>query len=378
MTEYTYRAVDSGGNPVEGTMEESSAHRVTRKLQERGLTVTAVEELHQERGILRLSQRLTWEELNLVTDQLAAITRSNLPLAPALKALAADLRNPRLKPLLDRLHQELERGATLEQALLKNHQSFPRLYVSMVRAGEQTGNLAAILQIMTSYTTRMASLKQNLAAVLTYPIMVLLLGMAILSFLMVKVVPVFAEIFQEFGAQLPAPTRFWIDASDFVVWNFTRLWLTFFGVLAFLYVVRAFLRRSANGRCWLERFSLMIPVAGRFHYLLSLVRFTRTLGVLLASRVPVLESLELAGAASGSPILHRATEEAVLQVASGERLSDALSSTGFFGHTFCWLLSTGEQRGEVEQALEGLADSYEREANLYDRTWGTLFAPLVI
>lgn len=359
-------------------MEESSGHRVTLKLVERGLRVVSVEELHPEYGLLRTSHRLSWEELNLLTEQLASITKSNLPLAPSLKALSGDLRSSRLKPILERVHEDLDRGATLEEALMKHHKAFPRVYISMLRAGEQTGNLAGILQLMVGYTARMAALKQNLAAILTYPLMVLLVGGFVMMFLLVKVVPVFSEIFNEFGGQLPWATRFWVDLADMTMHKGTSLWLSIAIPVILLLLLRGWMRRTERGRILLDSLRLKVPVVGRFHYLLSLTRFTRTLSILLKANVPVLDSLELAGAASGSPVLHRLVSEAGLEVASGETLSSSLAGTRYFGHTFCWMLSTGEQRGQTEEALESLAGSYEREAALYDRTWGTFLAPVII
>lgn len=378
MAQYKYRAVDEQGKAVDGTMEESSAHRVTRVLQERGLTVNSVETLYKERGLLRVSHRLTWDELDLFSQQLTAITRSELPLSPALKAMAADLRSSRLKPVLERLQQDLDRGISLEDAMSNQHESFPRIFPSVIRAGEKTGNLAGVLQLLCNYTSRMVGLKHVLQGALAYPATVLVLGSCVLGFLLVKVVPVFAEIFQEFGGELPAPTRFWVKMGDVVQFHLPEILM---GAGLFLILWRGalfFLRRYETGAIWLDWIRLHTPVFGKLQYQLALSRFSRSLSILLASRVPVLESLELAAASSGSPMLQRAVDEANLQVAGGERIADALSSTGFFGHNFCWLLATSEDRGDAENALENLAGIYEREVSLRDRMVSSLASPILI
>jgi len=378
MTLYKYRAVDDEGSAVEGTMDETSAHRVTQRLRERGLSVSGVEEMHKDRGLIRVSNRLTWDELNLFTEQLVSIARSELPLAPALKAMAADLRNPRMKAVMDGLQHDLERGETLEQAVTNRHDSFPRLFPSIIRAGEATGNLAGVLQLLSSYTVRMVGFKNTLHVALAYPVMVLFVASFVVGFMLVKVVPVFAEIFSEFGGELPMPTQFWIAVGDYVRYGWPNLLMAACGLVAAVHLGRRLLRRSESGRCWLDWFRLHTPLLGRMHYLMALGRFCRTLGLLLASRVPVLESLELAAAASGSPLLQRAAEEASLQVAGGDRIADALAATGFFGHNLCWLLATGEERGQAEVALDSLAGTFDREVATRDRVFGLMASPVII
>lgn len=378
MTMYRYRAVDTEGQPVEGDMEERSAHRVTQKLRERGLTVNAVEELHKERGLLRISTRLTWEELQVFSEQLAAIARSELPMAPALKALSADLQHGRLKQVLHQLQADLERGVSLDEAIVKQHTRFPRLYPSILRAGEATGNLAGVLQLLCSYSGRMTGLKNTLQIALTYPFVVCCAAAVVLWLMMVKIVPVYAEIFQEFGGEFPGPTKVTLKASDLIVRHWPNIAIGISLTVIGLVLLRRLLRRSDGGRAWLDWLYLHIPLVGRQHYLMSLVHFCRTLALLLSSRVPVIESLELAAAASDSPQLQRAVEEASLQVAGGERIADSLGSTGFFGHNFCWLLATGEARGEADLALDSLAATFEREVSNRDRALSVLAAPVLI
>ena len=378
MTIFRYRALDESGQAVEGDMEERSAHRVTQKLRERGFTVNAVEELHKERGLLRISTRLTWEELQLFSEQLAAIARSELPMAPALKALSADLSHGRLKPVLDRLQADLERGISLDEAIVKQHTSFPRLFPSILRAGEATGNLSGVLQMLCSYSGRMAGLKNTIQIALTYPTIVIIASVLVLWNMMVNVIPVWAEIFNEFGGELPGPTSFTIDMSSLIIRHWPNLAIGLSLIVIGFVLLRRLLRRNEPGRIWLDWVRLHVPLLGRHHYLMSLIHFSRTLSLMLASRVPVIESLELAAATSNSPQLQRAVEDASLQVAGGERIADSLESTGFFGHNFCWLLSMGESRGEAEQALESLAMTFEREANNRERALSILAIPVII
>jgi type IV pilus assembly protein PilC len=378
MTMYKYRALDPEGNPVEDSMEATSAHAVTIKLQERGLTVSSVVEAYPDRRLLRVSGKLTWEDLQLLSEQLESIVKSGLPLVPSLKALASELRNPRLKPVLKRLHQDLERGVSLEDAVDKQHEYFPRVYPALIRAGEATGNLAGVMGLVSQHATRMADLKQRLQLALIYPVILAVTAFAIISFLMLKVVPIFAEIFGELGASLPAPTRLLLEISELFQHSFGKFLVTLALAVFLAGVALLWMRSSVAGCCRLDTIKLYLPWVGPTYHLGVQARFCRLMGLLLESRVPVLDAMELSGAAAGSPVLVRALEDAVLEVASGERLADALKQTRFFGHDTCWLLSTTEERGTTEEAFSSLASRFEHQAVAHEKFLGVMAAPVLV
>lgn len=376
MTMYRYRALDPEGNPVDDSMEATSAHAVTRKLQERGLTVNSVEEAFPDKRVLRVSQKLSWDDLQLLSDQLESIVRGGLPLAASMKALASELRNPRLQPVLQRLHTDLDHGVPLEDAIDRQHEQFPRIYPALIRAGEATGNLPGVLGLISQHAARMIDLRQRLQIAMIYPVILSFVSFFIIGFIVLKVVPVFAEIFAEFGGQLPAPTRLLLGISRLMQHSWVDLLTTLLAVVLLGVFTLLWLRRSVEGRCRLDLIKLYLPWAGPAYYLHVQARFCRVMSLLLASRVPVLDALELAGAAAGSPVLERALEDAVLAVASGERLVDALERTRFFGHDTCWLLATSEDRGATEEAFEHLADRFEHQALAHDKFFGALAAPV--
>ena len=376
MTMYKYRAVDPDGLAIEDSMEAESAHAVTQKLQERGLTVNAVAEAYPDRRLLRVSGKLTWEDLQLLSEQLDSIVRGGLPLAASLKALAQELRNPRLKPVLERLHGDVERGVALDEAIDRQHEYFPRMYPALIRAGEATGNLPGVLGLISQHAARMIDVKQRLQVAMIYPVILTAISFAIISFIMLKVVPVFGGIFAEFGGQLPWPTRLLLSISDVFQHSWANLLITVALAAGVLVAGFVWMRQSAEGRCRLDLIKLYVPWIGPAYHLSVEARFCRIMSLLLASRVPVLDALELAGAASGSPVLERALEDGVLEVAAGERLADALERTRFFGHDACWLLSTSENRGAMEEALENLANRFEHQAMAHDKFFGMLAAPV--
>lgn len=376
MTMYKYRALDPEGNPVEDSMEAASAHAVTRKLQERGLTVNSVAEAYPDRRLLRVSGALTWEDLQILSEQLESIVRGGLPLSASLKALASELRNPRLKPVLQKLHEDLDRGLSLEEAVDRQHAHFPRMYPALIRAGEATGNMPGVLSLMSQHTSRMIDIRQRLQIAMIYPAMLTLVSLFIIGFIVLKVVPVFAEIFADFGGPLPAPTQLLLSISRFLQHEMGTLVIALIAAVALggLAIVR--MRRSAAGRCRLDLVKLYFPWVGPAYHLAVQGRFCRVMALLLGARVPVLDALELAGAASGSAVLEEALEDAVLAVAAGERLTDALERTRFFGHDTCWLLATSEERGATEEAFARLADRFEHQAVAHDKYFGALAAPV--
>jgi type II secretory pathway component PulF len=379
MPLYRYRAVDHDGKAVEGTMEAESARLATAALKERGLQVNAVEDAEgQQRGFPRMKQHLTWQDLDLCNHQLLAIVKSGLPLAPSLRALAEEINSRRLKRVLDDVRVQIEAGSSLEEAISRHPESFSPVYRAMIRAGERTGNLSGVLNQLTAYSSRMVEMKNSVQEAVAYPILILVACVAILGFIMVKVVPVFAAIYGDFGGRLPGPTQLVVDISDFVVRHKIALPACVIGGVVLLWLIVRLLHRAESGRYALDWLKLRVPIFGALYSSASLARFSRSLGLLLGSRVPIGESLDLASAASGNAVLRAAVTDALNRIQAGERMSEAFASTGFFAHTFCWMLSTAEDRGDVEGALLELADAYETGVTRMDKLVLMLVGPILV
>jgi len=378
MPQYRYRAVDHDGKAVEGRMEEESARRVTSTLKERGLQVSSVEELGKRPGFLRVKSRLAWQDLDLFNQQLLAIVKSGMPLAQSLRAVAAEIKNRRLKRIFDDVRSQIEAGSSLEDAIANHPESFSPVYITMIRAGERTGNLSGVLSHLSAYSGRMVEIKNGIQEAIAYPILVLVACAAVMSFLLLKVVPVFAGIYKDFGGDLPGPTKFWVGISDSLVTSWPVL-CVLAGILLLLARLKSVvLSRTESGTHALHWFNLHVPVFGIVYFRVSVARFCRSLGLLLASKVPVLEALDLASAAAGNQVLRRAVNAAATLVEGGQRLSDALAGTGYFGHSLCWMLSTAEDRGHVHETLLELADMYERGAMRVDKLIVTFVGPAIV
>ena len=378
MARFKYRAVDAEGNAATGEMDEASARRVIAILEERGLTVNSVEEAVAKPRIPRLKTRLSIEDFEQFNSQMLTITRAGLPLAPAIAALEKDLRNPRLQKVLQNIRAELEAGVSLGDALDKYPEVFSPVYRTLVRAGEQAGNLAGVFDCLCGYSKDMVDLKNEAQVVLAYPAMLVVAAFGLVLFMLVKIVPVYTGIFADFGGGLPVPTQFVADLGIF-----TAMYLPLIGgasilLVALLFVLfRALLKHESRGYAF-DWVRLHLSVFGRVYAAASLARFCRTLSMLVEARVPLTESLELAGAASGNAVLRHAASEAQAYVASGHTLAEGLTLSDYFPNSFCWLVGTSEQRGEIGLALNVLEKDNERFIGRM-RKWILLMAgPLVV
>lgn len=322
-------------------------------------------------------RRLSWEELRFFCHELESITRAGFPMLPALSALARDMKSSRLKTVLEDLQGDLARGESLEEAIRRQGSRFPPLMLSLLRAGETTGNLTGVLALMSRHARNMCRVTQSIRTAMIYPIVLLITSAAIFGYLLVWVVPPFQETFTALGITLPWLTRAFFRASQ---------WLRDYGAFAGMVTAFALLLLSALPRLLVSeerrrygygRLLLLVPWYGRVNHAILETRFSRTLHLLLSSRVPVIDALVLAGAATGNAVAECAAEDAARRAAQGERLADALAASGFFSHKLCWLLGAGEDRGGVEEALEHIADNLEREVEASEQAFGMLFAPML-
>jgi type II secretory pathway component PulF len=370
MTQYRYNAVDSEGEPAAGTIEAGSAREATARLQERGFTVNRMERADGGGGILRVSKRLGWDELSLFSEQLNAMVRSGLPLPATLKALAAGMKQPRMREALEGIRTDLERGLPLHEAIERRHDAFPRIYPALIKAGEQSGNLPGVLQLLSRYTAHAAQQRQEMIAALAYPVILLVVLFGVFVYFS-------EEVFPEIKVLATSDTGNFLQDIGFRTMSLAthrgnEVSFAMVALLALFFVARFLLNRTEVGRYRLDWLRLRMPTAGKAHYLGAMSRMNETLAILLRARVPIVESLELAGAASGSPVMQRALNDASGKVSGGERIADSLMLNPLFTSDYCWLLAAAEDRGDLEEALDSFAQRYSAEAESQDKVWAAL------
>ena len=374
MPLYRYRAVDSSGRPVTGTMDEVSAQKVTTKLEEQGFQVSAVDPAQPAPAYPKRQAPLSWQDIEFLNSQLLALARSNLPIAPALAALGKELHRGPLRTLLGELRIALESGSTLSDAFERHRGAVPPVYVAAIRAGEETGNLTAILELCGGYTAQMATVRARLRETLTYPIVVLVGMVMVLTYMLAFVVPQFTEIFKDFGAKLPAMTMFWIEVSDAIRYKYPVI----ITAICFIFIIAIAIRRSSQGRYVLDWVRLKMWGVGNAFNAASMARFCRSLGILLSGKAPLDASIELASATCGNMVLEAAALDASESVRRGSKLSSAFDTTGYFSSLFCWLIQVSEDRGEVDRALLDLAKSYDETFARSSRMVLTALTPALL
>ncbi len=384
MTQFRYRAIDPKGQAIEGVVEGNSMHQVTRKLQERGLTVNQVLEPEGEALFNVRPAHLPWQELLLVAQQLDMIARNDYPLAPSLKTMGRELGSKRLKSVLAQVGEDLEQGHDLNEALERRGNQFPALFIHLVRAGEAANNLSEVTRLLINYCARRVETTARIRTALIYP-SILFGAMVILVVIFgLFVVPGMTELIKDFEIT---------EEQEFnyrFIKNLLMLQFLVDGpygplgiygpliVCALAYISILLIRRYPAGRLWLDWLKMRIPFHGPIHYCATLTIFTQALAMLFKARVPIVESLEIAAACASSPQLERAVAQIVLEIAEGNTLADSCENTNFFTRDYCWLLGVSEKRGDLETTLGHIADSLERDLKARDMTFAALLSPVLV
>jgi len=388
MPTFSYSARDASGNSHSGTLAADSRQGLLAQLQQRGLTPTSITEATVRRAAafrlprLRLAgaervrgYKVRSAELAVVTRQLATIVNAGLPLMQGLDILAEQTENPRLQTTLKQISADVEAGESFSDALRKHPRAFSGLYVSMVRAGEASGNLDGILLRLADYMEATENLKRKVKAAMTYPVAALSFVLLLTGLLIVFVVPRFEEIFQSFDAQLPGPTQILLGVSRWIRGN--GLWLLA-GLIVATVALRFVVTRTEEGRYRFDQFKLRLPVFGKLFAKVAISRFARTLSTLTRSGVPILGALEIVESTAGNEVFARAIHEAQDSVRAGQPLAEPLVAAGVFPPMVTRMVSVGEKTGALETLLAKISDFYDSEVDATVSALTSLIEPLLI
>src|SRR5438874_1374255 len=377
MITFSYQARDTTGRIVSGVQEALNEENAVTALMSRGLMVLSL----QRKAIASRSRKKTWTvketDLVLCTRQLATMIEAGISLVQALTTLyeQADPKRQRgLRHVVSDVTTRVQGGESFNEAIAKHPRVFNRLFVSMVKAGETGGLLAEILERLAGFLEASARLRKKVKSAMTYPVIVVCIAFAITTFLIVRVVPIFGEIFKDFGAKLPAPTQFLIDVSDFVrsEWYFLLLAIggTIFGLRAFM--------RSKRGKQFADRWKLKLPVFGPLVHKICMSRFARTFAQLIRSGVPILEVLDIVGGSSGNYVIESSIRTVSDDVEKGDNLSVALSKKTIFPPMMLRMVAAGEATGKIDTMLEKMADFWDEEIEAMLDALTSLIEPMLI
>lgn len=381
MAVFEYRGVTASGKNVGGIIDAESSRLARQKLRSDGIFPTEVVEERAQKGKISqdvsfqsLFQRISHQDVSVMTRQLATLLKAGLPLVASLNALADQVENPKLKKTITQIRERVNEGSSLAAALEEFPRVFPDLYVNMVSAGEASGALELVLFRLAEYLEGQVRIRNRIRGALIYPAVMTVVGFGVLAILFTFVVPKFVVIFEELEQTLPLPTVILIGISDFVR-AYWFLILLFTG--ASLYLLARY-KKTTKGKELYDRLLLRIPIFGRLILLGVVIRFTRTLSTLLSSGVPLLKAMDILTAVVNHSVFAQAIASARESVTEGASLSQPLKQSGIFPPIVIHMVASGEQSGELEDMLAKVAEIYEEEANTLASTLMSLLEPVLI
>lgn len=380
MTAYRYQALNDSGKLVKGVLEGDSERQVRGQLRGQSLRPVEVSLANRQAANTsgarrpRLRSRVSASDMALITRQLATLVQSNLPLDECLQAAAEQTRKPRIKGMLLQVRSRVAEGHTLAYAMGEFPQVFNEMYRAMVNAGEHAGFLGIVLEQLADYSEQRQYTQQKLKMAMIYPFVLLGVALTVVVALMVFVVPELVGIFAHTKTALPALTRGLIATSDF--FREYGLWLLV-ALVGLMMLFRQALKEPARRRRW-HRLLLATPGISRLVTAMDTARFASTLSILMASGVPLLESLRIAGQVLSNLVLRDESQKVAERVQEGSSLHRALQTSGRFPPMMVHMVASGETSGELETMLERSATNQERELEMTLGTMMGIFEPVMV
>lgn len=402
MPKFNYVAMDQHGKETKGTLEVASQNEAIGRVKEMGLFPTKIVELDKAKekpakaekagkpkakgkkgggvniniNIPGLSGRVKTKVLTTFTRQLATLVDAGLPLLRGLRVLEKQEKNPTLKNIIGELALSIEGGSTFSEGLAQHPKVFNRLFVNMVKAGELGGVLEVVLTRLSEFMEKAQKIKGKVIAAMFYPCAVLVVATAILMILMVKVIPSFKSVFEGMleGRSLPAFTRLVLGISTMVKDNI----LMTLGIVAVFVVIFMLFKRTKFGRHVWDKFKLKMPVIGPVVSKVAISRFTRTLGTLVSSGVPILQALTIVKETAGNVIVSNAVASVHESVKEGETITAPLEASGIFPPMVISMVDVGEQTGALPEMLLKIADNYDDEVDNAVAAMTSLLEPIMI
>jgi MSHA biogenesis protein MshG len=377
MAEFAYRGRDKAGDMVKGTVEAQSADGVAGQLLGLGITPIAIDKV-VEKTSLQMPQLFTVkvniEELIIFSRQMYSLVRSGVPINQAMNSLAASTKNERLKEVLRDLEVSLNSGINMTTAMGKHPDVFDELYVSMVRVGENSGQLETAFQQLGKYLELEKDTRRRVKSAIRYPSFVLIAITVAVVVLNIWVIPVFADLFSKFGSELPLPTKILIGSSNFFVNYWPALLVA---LVAGIFGWRHYISTD-KGRLWWDGKKLRIPVIGGILERAMLARFSRSFALMLHSGVPLIQALELCAMAVGNRMLELKILDMRAGIQRGDNLQRTASKSEMFTPLVLQMIQVGEETGRVDELLQEVALFYEEEVDYDLKNLSSYIEPVLI
>ncbi len=375
MPVYKYKAIDVSGNSVQGIVDAESIKTANEKLKRQGVYLSSLNEVN------RIKSRkffpfggVSISELAISTRQFSTLISAGLPLEASLSALSEQAEDQKLKEVLTQVKDKVSEGSSLANALNEHPTVFPDLYINLVKAGEASGTLDVVLLRLADFLEKQSALKSKVRSALIYPIFMFFIGMAVVLFMVSFVIPRISKIFEDSQKALPFITVVLIETSNFISQNFIVILILFVAISLLIFRFK----NTPRGKMFFDRMALKIPIFGKLNSMVIISRFTRTLGTLISSGIPLLDALKISGAVIGNSVYLETLDSVSQNVREGSSLAKPLRDSEVFPPLVTRMIAVGEQTGEMEEMLSKIADIYDQQVETTVSTLTTLLEPVMI
>ncbi len=378
MTNFAYKALDGRGAQAAGKIEGESKAAVAAALRNKGLTVLDLNEVKQGWGQISIGERVKAKDLTVFSRQFATMVNSGLSMLRCLYVLEEQTPNKKLASVITEVRADVEAGIALSDALEKHPKIFSRLYVSMVRAGELGGILDEVLNRLATQLEKEDQIRRAVKSAMVYPVLIGSFAIIVLIGMVLFLIPVFASMYKDLGnAKLPMLTRIMVGLSDAML-KFPLNIVILVAIIAAIYGLLRLKRTDRGTHVW-DRFKLHIPMGiGEIIRKLAVARFSRTLGTLITSGVPILQAIEITGQAAGNVVIEDAMVDVQNSVKEGQSITEPLTKVSVFPAMVTQMISVGEETGSLDAMLNKIADFYEDEVNAAVKSLTSILEPILM
>ncbi|OPH35011.1 type II secretion system F family protein [Moraxella atlantae] len=373
LLDFVYDGTNRRGERVKGETTSRNIELARAQLRKQGIAVKTIKK--KPKPLFAMKKSIKPIDIAIFVRQLATMMKAGVPLTQSFEIVADALDNPSMKDLVLQIKADIEAGSTFEQALRKHPRYFDDLFCSLVGAGEQSGALETMLERVATYKEKSELLKAKIKKALKYPIAVIVVAVIVTAILLIKVVPVFADLFHSFGAELPAFTQMVVNMSE---WMQKYWWILLFGIGGAIIAFSEAKKRSKKFRDSLDRLTLKVPIFGNIAYQAIIARFSRTLSTTFAAGVPLIDALDSTAGATNNVVYYNATQKIKNDVATGQQLQFSMRSTNLFPSMAIQMVGIGEEAGSLEEMLDKVATYYENEVDNAVDGLTSLMEPMIM
>ena len=372
MREFKYTVLTKAGKEIEGEMEGEDLESVKTILTRQGFTIKKIKKAPTELKIF--AEKVTEKNIVVFTRQFAVMINAGLPLVQCLALLSNQSENKTFGKVIGEVRKNVESGDTFSEALKKYPGTFDALYANMIEAGEIGGILDTILVRLADYMEKAMKLKAKVKSAMVYPSSIVVIAVVVVAFLMIFVIPVFAEMFSELGGNLPGPTQLVMTISGLFK-NYTLYGIGI--IIAFIYFFKRFYR-TEKGKLIVDTYTLKVPVFGPLIQKVSVAKFTRTLGTLISSGVPIIQGLDITARTSGHKVVENAIIQVIDGIKEGQTIAHNLSRSPVFPSMVVQMIDVGEETGALDEMLSKIADFYDDEVDTAVEALTALLEPALM